>query len=67
MISSGLCLFCLFIFQDLDFTKSSHSTWTIFSGGGQNGIPLYRDDDHLNDFGVEALLLELFEQWIIQL
>ena len=38
MTSSGLCLFCLFIFQDLDFTKPSHSTWTTFSGGGHIGI-----------------------------
>ena len=31
----GLFLLCLFIFFDLDFTKSSHLTWTIFSDGGQ--------------------------------
>lgn len=34
MISSGLCLFCLFIFLNLNVTKYSRSTWTTFPGGG---------------------------------
>lgn len=35
MISSGLCLFRRFNFVGFGVTKSSHSTWTSFSGGGQ--------------------------------
>lgn len=35
MISSGLCLFCRFIFVGFGCNKSSHSTWTNFSDGGQ--------------------------------
>jgi hypothetical protein len=37
MISSGLCLFCRFIFVGFGCNKSSHSTWTNFSDGGHLG------------------------------
>ncbi len=36
MISSGLCLFCRFIFVGFGYNKSSHSTWTTFSDGGHD-------------------------------
>jgi hypothetical protein len=36
MISSGLCLFCRFIFVGFGCNKSSHSTWTTFSDGGHD-------------------------------
>ena len=36
MISSGLSLFCRFIFLGFGCNKSSHSTWTTFSDGGQS-------------------------------
>ncbi len=38
MISSGLCLFCRFIFVGFGCNKSSHSTWTTFSDGGQEHL-----------------------------
>jgi hypothetical protein len=36
MISSGLCLFCRFIFVGFGCNKSPHSTWTTFSVGGHS-------------------------------
>jgi len=39
MISSGLSLFCRFIFLGFGCNKSSHSTWTTFSDGGHLHYP----------------------------
>ncbi len=32
-----------------------------------NGMPLYWDDDHLNNWGVKNLLTDLFENWLSEL